>query len=71
MSVKQISATELNNKIQNEEALFLLDVREPNEFQFARIDKSVLMPLNQIPQRIGELDPQIIWSIAALKKFPI
>ena len=58
MSVKQISATELNNKIQNEEALFLLDVREPNEFQYARIDKSVLIPLNQIPQRIGELDPQ-------------
>lgn len=58
MSVKQISAMELKNKIDNGEALFLLDVREPNEFQYARIDHSVLIPLNQIPQRLGELDAQ-------------
>jgi len=58
MSVKQISAIELKNKIQNEEPLFLLDVREPHEFQYARIGKSVSIPLNQIPQRLDELDSQ-------------
>lgn len=58
MPIKQISATELQARIQNEQSLFLLDVREPNEFQYARIDNSVLIPLNQIPQRLGELDPQ-------------
>lgn len=58
MSVKQISATELKARIQNEENLFLLDVREPNEFQYASIENSVLIPLNQIPQRLGELDTQ-------------
>lgn len=57
MTVKQLSAQELKNKIQDSVNLFLLDVREPNEFHFARIDNSVLIPLNQIPQRIGELDP--------------
>lgn len=58
MSIKQISATELKARIQNEQPLFLLDVREPNEFQYARIENSVLIPLNQIPQRLGELNPQ-------------
>jgi len=58
MSIKQISATELKARIQNEQPLFLLDVREPNEFEYAHIENSMLIPLNQIPQRLDELDPQ-------------
>lgn len=57
MTVKQLSAPELKNKIQQNDKLFLLDVREPDEYQYARIAGSVLIPLNQIPQRLGELDP--------------
>ena len=56
MTVKQLSATELKNKIQQNEKLFLLDVREPHEYQYARIAGSVLIPLNQIPQRLNELN---------------
>lgn len=58
MSIIQISATELKTRIQNEPHLLLLDVREPNEFEYARIENSVLIPLNQIPQKLGELNPQ-------------
>ncbi|MDD1613885.1 MAG: rhodanese [Methylococcaceae bacterium] len=58
MTVKQLSATELKNRIQQEEKPFLLDVREPNEFEYAHIANSVLIPLNQLPNRLGELDPQ-------------
>ncbi|MGZ8191374.1 MAG: rhodanese-like domain-containing protein [Methylococcaceae bacterium] len=58
MTVKQLSATELKNKIQQEETLFLLDVREPHEFQYAHIANSILIPLNQISNRLGELDPR-------------
>jgi rhodanese-related sulfurtransferase len=58
MLIKQISATELKTRIQNEDNLFLLDVREPTEFRYARIENSVLIPLNQIPERLNELDPQ-------------
>lgn len=58
MTAKQISATELKTRIQNEPHLLLLDVRESNEFEFAGIENSVLIPLNQIPQRLGELNPQ-------------
>ncbi|MDP2902037.1 MAG: rhodanese-like domain-containing protein [Methylovulum sp.] len=56
MSVKQLSVTELKNKMTLGEPLFLLDVREPHEFKYAGITNSVLIPLNQIPQRLGELD---------------
>jgi rhodanese-related sulfurtransferase len=42
MTIKQLSATELKNRIQQEEKLFLLDVREPHEFQYAHIANSVL-----------------------------
>jgi rhodanese-related sulfurtransferase len=34
---------------------FLLDVREPWEFEYCRIDGSMLIPLGQLPQRASEL----------------
>jgi rhodanese-related sulfurtransferase len=55
MTVKQLSATELKNKIQQQENLFLLDVREPHEYKYAHIADSVLIPLNQI---LSELNPR-------------
>jgi adenylyltransferase/sulfurtransferase len=36
-------------------ALFLLDVREPREYDIARIDGSVLIPLGELPRRLNEL----------------
>jgi rhodanese-related sulfurtransferase len=34
----------------------LLDVREPWEYQAARIDGSQAVPMREIPARVGELD---------------
>lgn len=56
MTVKQLSATDLKARLENEENLFLLDVREPHEYAYAQIANSTLIPLNQIPARINELD---------------
>ncbi len=56
MPIQQLSAIELKNKIREKEQPFLLDVREPFEFAHAHIDGSVLIPLNQIPQRLREID---------------
>ena len=56
MTVKRISATELQQKLeQGKEKPLLLDVREPFEFEIAKISGSLLIPLNQIQQRSGEL----------------
>ena len=35
---------------------FLLDVREPWEFELCRLDDATLMPMNSIPERIDDLD---------------
>lgn len=34
---------------------FLLDVREPHEYQAAKIDGSVLIPLGELPNRFAEV----------------
>lgn len=38
------------------EAPVLLDVREPWEFQTCRIPQSLLMPMREVPARLGELE---------------
>ncbi len=57
MAIISLSAIELKNRLAEGDDLYLLDVREPQEFQYARIDGSTLIPLQQIPQRFSELDP--------------
>ncbi len=37
--------------------LVLLDVREPWELEIASVPGIVHIPMNQIPDRVGELDP--------------
>ena len=37
---------------------FLLDVREQREYDICRIDGVTLMPMNTVPARIEELDPE-------------
>jgi len=56
MSIKQMTAKELKQAIEANSDLVLLDVREPFEFNYAHIPGSRLIPLNQLPKRIAELD---------------
>ncbi len=39
-------------------ATTLLDVRGADELALARIDGAVHLPLHELPQRLGELNPQ-------------
>ncbi|HSJ76795.1 MAG TPA: rhodanese-like domain-containing protein, partial [Gemmatimonadales bacterium] len=36
--------------------LVLIDVREPHEWEIAHIEGARLIPLGQLPERLGELD---------------
>ena len=36
--------------------MFILDVREPQEFQICRIPGSTLIPLGDLPERLVELE---------------
>jgi rhodanese-related sulfurtransferase len=54
--IRQISATELRNRLESAEgAPFLLDVREPQEFAYCRLDGAVSIPLGELPRRAHEL----------------
>ncbi len=51
-----ISPKELKEKLERQEPLVLIDVREPWENSLARIEGSVLIPLGELPNRVNELD---------------
>jgi adenylyltransferase/sulfurtransferase len=51
-----VTVEELKAKLDHGEQPFILDVREPNEWQICRIPGATLIPLGQLPQRVGELD---------------
>lgn len=51
----EISPIEAKAKIEAGEAV-LIDVREPAEYQIARIDGAELIPMNTVPQRLQYLD---------------
>jgi adenylyltransferase/sulfurtransferase len=52
-----ITPRELKARLDAGGAPFVLDVREPQEYQINRIPGSVLIPLGELPGRVGELDP--------------
>ncbi len=54
-SVPAISVQELKRKMDAQEPFALIDVREPFEFELARIDGAKLIPLGQLPERHGEI----------------
>ena len=45
-------------KLDRGDKFTLIDVREPHEFQICRIPGSTLIPLGELPKRLGELDPE-------------
>jgi sulfur-carrier protein adenylyltransferase/sulfurtransferase len=54
-TVPAISVQELKRKMDASEAFELIDVREPFEFEMARIDGAKLIPLGEIGERADEL----------------
>ena len=53
----EITAEELQREMREKgRELVLLDVREPHEWEIAHIDGARLIPLGQLPERLGELD---------------
>lgn len=54
----EISPRELSEKLKAPNPPLLVDVRQPNEFQYCRIEGAMLKPLPQIGQWSAELDPE-------------
>ena len=52
----EIDPRGLKAKLDRDEPVFILDVREPHEYQICSIPDSVLIPLGDLPKRVGELN---------------
>jgi rhodanese-related sulfurtransferase len=55
-AMSEITATELKKRLDSGDSIQIIDVREPNEFEVARIPDSKLIPLKEVVNRMGEID---------------
>jgi sulfur-carrier protein adenylyltransferase/sulfurtransferase len=54
----EVTARELNEVRARGERPAILDVREPHEYEIVHLPESTLIPLRELPARLGELDPR-------------
>ena len=61
-SLPEISPQELKQKLDENDTVFLLDVREQNEYDIVHLDDAQLIPLNTLPHNIDTLpsDQEIV-----------
>ena len=57
VSDTEIDAVALKAKLDKGDKFQFIDVREPHEYQIASIPGAKLIPLNDVPKRVKELDP--------------
>jgi len=55
----EISAMELNARRLRGDNIQIIDVREPHEFEIARIPGTKLIPLGHVVGRMNEIDPEV------------
>jgi adenylyltransferase/sulfurtransferase len=54
---QQISVRNLATRLANDHLVYLLDVRRPAEHAIGALPESILIPLNELPARAGEVRP--------------
>jgi adenylyltransferase/sulfurtransferase len=54
--IPEMTVEDLKAKLDKKEKFVLLDVREPHEYEIAKIEGSKLIPLGDLPKRFAELD---------------
>ncbi len=53
--IAEISPRELARHLENGHAVRIIDVRQPWENEVARLPDSLLIPLNELPQRVDDV----------------
>lgn len=54
----EITATELQERLERGEEIQIIDVREPHEYEIARLPQTKLIPLAQVVNRMAEINPE-------------
>ena len=60
---QEMEVTELNKLLNNESPPIIIDVREEFELEISKINGAVHIPMNQVPKRLEELDPDIAYVV--------
>jgi rhodanese-related sulfurtransferase len=55
--MREITATELKQRLDNGDDIQIVDVREANEVAVAKIPNTIHIPLGQVINRMSEIDP--------------
>lgn len=55
--LEEITAPELKRRLDRGDDIQVIDVREPHEYEIAKIAGTKLIPLGQVVNRLGEIDP--------------
>ena len=55
--MRQVTASDLKTEMDAGADIQLIDVRQPDEYDFARIEGARLIPLGEILARMSEIDP--------------
>lgn len=58
MFYKSISPKQLSGHLKNGENVKFIDVREPAEYEIARVEQAELLPLSRFNEWIGTLKPE-------------
>ncbi|CDM66173.1 ubiquitin-like small modifier protein 1 [Pyrinomonas methylaliphatogenes] len=56
-TMEEITARELKERLDRGESIQIIDVREPAEYEIARLPGAKLIPLKEVVNRMGEIDP--------------
>ncbi len=56
MPIAEITPQELQSQLNGGTDVLILDVREPWELELCSVPGALAIPMNEIPQRLGELD---------------
>lgn len=55
---REIDVHQLKARMEDGSSFVLLDVREHHEIEIAKLPGSTVIPLGELPERLGELDPE-------------
>ena len=64
--IPQLTVAELKRAQDAGEPVYLVDVRNPDEFAYCRLPDSLLVPLPELPGRVEEVDPPTGASVVVL-----
>src|SRR2546425_6267080 len=57
-TMEEITATEMKQRLDKGDDIQIIDVREPHEYEIAKIPNSKLIPLGQVLNRMNEIDSE-------------